>query len=254
MENIQTALILTFFAGFSTGIGALMVFFIKEFKHKYLSLCMGFSAGVMIYISFVEMLNVAIEDIGFLHANIAFFLGMGFIYLIDILIPHEYIEEHIKKNAIKGQEKLMAAGLFVALGITIHNFPEGMAVLVGSLKDIELGIVLAFAVAIHNIPEGIAVSMPIYYATKDKKKAFKYGFLSGLAEPIGAIFGLIILLPFLNEYLLSAVLAFVVGIMIFISFDELLPLSLKHGEEHIAIIGLFLGMLVMCVSLVLLGG
>jgi len=252
MENIETALILTFLAGLSTGIGALTIFFIKEFNHKYLALCMGFSAGVMIYISFAEMLNTAIGDIGFFHANLAFFFGILFIFLIDVLIPHEYKEEHVKKYAVKGHEKLMTAGLFVALGITIHNFPEGLAVLVGSLKDVDLGISLAVAVALHNIPEGIAVSIPIYYATKDRKKAFKYGFLSGLAEPFGAIIGLLILLPFLNEYLLSAMLAFVAGIMIFISFDELLPLSLKHGEEHITIIGLFAGMFIMCLSLIAL--
>jgi len=169
------------------------------------------------------------------------------------LIPHEYKEEHVKKSAIKGRERVMAAGLFVAAGITIHNFPEGFAVLVGSLKDIELGITLAFAVAVHNIPEGIAVTMPIYYATRDRIKAFKYGFLSGIAEPVGAVVGMIVLLPFLNEHLLSAALAWVAGIMVFISFDELLPLSSKKDEkQHIAISGLFLGMALMAFSLALL--
>jgi len=146
----------------------------------------------------------------------------------------------------------MRTGLLVSLGIAIHNFPEGLVTLFGTIKDPNLGLVLLVAIALHNIPEGISVSFPIYYATRNRKKAFTWSFLSGIAEPIGAVIGFTILYPFINPFILSMALAFVAGIMVFISFDELLPVSLKYGQEHIAITSLFLGMVMMTVILLLL--
>lgn len=251
MENVPIAFLFSFIAGVSTGIGSLTIFFIKDLKYRYLSIFMGFSAGVMIYVSFAELLFSSIHDIGFLYGNAAFFLGSLFIALLDFTIPHEYEEEHRAKNG-EGVKGLARTGLLVALGITIHNFPEGLITLFGTIKNLDLGFLLLIAVAMHNIPEGISVSFPIYYATRDRRKAFTWSFLSGLAEPVGGIIGFLILSPFINAFLLSAVLAFVAGIMVFISFDELLPLSLKYGEEHIAIASLFLGMIVIALSLLLL--
>ena len=253
IENTQifVPLLLTIFAGAFTGIGSIIsIIFIKKFKSSYLCFFLGFSAGAMIYISFIELLFSAISDIGFLMGNVAFFVGILFIMFIDFLIPHNYIEEHVKVD--KKNKKLMVVGIFTAIGIAIHNFPEGLAVLMGSLKDINLGISLAFAIAIHNIPEGIAVSMPIFYATKSKNKAFLYSFLSGFAEPVGAIIGFLILRPFLTPMLLSFMLAFVAGIMVFISFDELLPLSFEHNKAHLSIVGIIMGMIIMALSLYLL--
>lgn len=248
--EIWLPLLLTFLAGIATGIGSLISLFIKKFKKSYLCFSLGFSAGVMIYVSFAELLSLAVSDVGFFMGNIAFFAGIIFIMFIDFLIPHEYIEEHVKAD--KGNKKLMMAGVFTAAGIAIHNFPEGLAVFMSSLRDIDVGISLAFAIAVHNIPEGIAVSMPIYYATKSRKKAFTYSLLSGIAEPIGAIIGFLILAPFLTPTVLSLMLAFVAGIMVFISFDELLPLSFEHNKSHISIVGITLGMGVMASSLYLL--
>jgi len=168
--------------------------------------------------------------------------------LIDFLVPHEYIEERIKIDT--HDRKLMAAGIFTTLGIAIHNFPEGIAVFMSSLVSIKLGIVLAIAIALHNIPEGIAVAMPIFYATKSKSKAFWYSFLSGFAEPAGAVIALLVLMPFLGPSVLSFCLAFVAGIMVFISFDELLPLSCESKGYHISISGVIIGMLIMALSLV----
>ncbi|MEA1924705.1 MAG: zinc transporter ZupT [Candidatus Altiarchaeota archaeon] len=249
-SQIWLPLLLTFLAGIATGIGSLISLFIKKLKKSYLCFSLGFSAGVMIYVSFAELLSSAVADIGFLMGNTAFFAGIIFILLIDFSIPHEYIEEHVEVN--EQNRKLMMAGVFTALGIAIHNFPEGLAVFMSSLKDIDLGISLAFAIAVHNIPEGIAVSMPIFYATKSRKKAFSYSLLSGIAEPIGAIIGYLILRPFLTPTVLSFMLAFVAGIMVFISFDELLPLSFEHENAHISIVGIILGMMVMALSLYLL--
>ncbi len=252
MENTQIwpPLLLTFLAGLSTGIGSLVFLFVKRLKKNYLCFSLGFSAGAMIYVSFVELLSSAVSSIGFLTGNIAFFAGIIFIALIDFLIPHDYIEEHVKVD--KRNKKLMMAGVFTALGIAIHNFPEGLAVFMSSLKDINLGVSLAFAIAVHNIPEGIAVSMPIFYATKSRAKAFWYSLLSGIAEPIGAIIGFLVLGSFLVPTVLSFMLAFVAGIMVFISFDELLPLSFEHNEAHISIAGIIMGMLVVASSLYLL--
>lgn len=245
--QISLPLLLACLAGLSTGIGSLISLFIKKFERCYLCLALGFSAGVMIYVSFTELLAEGIATLGFAYANSAFFIGVMFIMLIDFLIPHQYIAE--RANVEHKDRKLMMAGVFTAIGIAIHNFPEGIAVFMGALSDIHIGIPLAFAIALHNIPEGIAISMPIFYATKSRKKAFWSSFLSGLAEPLGAIIGFLILLPFLSQASLAFMLAFVAGIMVFISFDELLPISFKEGQSHLTIFGIISGMAVMALSL-----
>jgi len=251
-DTILTAFLFSLIAGLSTGLGSLAAFFIKDFKHRHLSLLMGFSAGVMIQISFMELLFSAVVETGFLNANIAFFLGIATIAAIEFLIPHEYEEEKLTDKE-KKDKRLMKTGLLVSAGIAIHNFPEGIITLFGTIKDPHLGLVLLIAIALHNIPEGISVSTPIYYATKNRKKAFLWSLLSGISEPIGAIIGFFVLFPFINAFVLNLALAFVAGIMVFISFDELLPLSLSHGEAHLAITSLFLGMLTMTAVLFLLG-
>jgi len=251
-DTILTAFLFSLIAGLSTGLGSLAAFFIKDFKHRHLSLLMGFSAGVMIQISFMELLFSAVVETGFLNANIAFFVGIATIAAIEFLIPHEYEEEKLTDKE-KKNKRLMKTGLLVSAGIAIHNFPEGIITLFGTIKDPHLGLVLLIAIALHNIPEGISVFMPIYYATKNRKKAFLWSLLSGISEPIGAIIGFFVLFPFINAFVLNLALAFVAGIMVFISFDELLPLSLSHGEAHLAITSLFLGMLTMTAVLFLLG-
>lgn len=252
MDTIVIAFLFSLSAGLSTGLGSLVAFFIKDFKHIYLSLLMGFSAGVLIQISFMELLFTSIMEIGFLHANIAFFLGIATIAVVEFFVPHEYKEEKLTEKQ-KKSKRLMKTGILVSVGIVIHNFPEGILTLFGTLKDPNLGLVLLVAIALHNIPEGISVSIPIYYATKNRKKAFAWSILSGLSEPIGAIIGFFVLFQFITPFMLSIVLAFVAGIMVFISFDELLPISLSHGEAHLAISSLFFGMLIMTVVLFLLG-
>jgi ZIP family zinc transporter len=211
---------------------------------------LGLSVGVMVYVSFAELLKSAIDNIGFFQSNLAFFSGIAFIMLLDFIVPHEYMEERVRVD--EKDKKFLVAGLFTALGIAIHNFPEGMAVFLSSVKDTKLGISVAFAILIHNIPEGIAVAAPIYCATKSKRKAFLYSLAAGIAEPLGALAGILFLMPFLNQSVLYFSLAFVAGIMIFISFDELLPLSFEHENNHLAVLGVFLGMLIMALSLFLL--
>jgi len=271
--NLPFAMLLTVLAGLSTGIGSTIAFFIRRPKYSYLAVLLGFSAGVMIYISFTELLGTAIRDVGFVSANIGFFIGILFIAVIDILVPHEFEEEHTSKGtrfgsskerqlnrsglpqklAVPLQSSLMRSGVLLALGIAIHNFPEGLVTFTcAATGDVAFGIMIAVAVAIHNIPEGIAVSVPIFYATGSRRRAFTYSFLSGVAEPVGALIGYGILLPFLTPTLLSCTLAFVAGIMIYISLDEILPLAHRYGQEHLVIIGVGAGMLVMAASLFLL--
>jgi ZIP family zinc transporter len=249
LDQLFIPFLLSFLAGISTLVGGLIAFFIKKFKTSYLSLILGFSAGVMIFISFVEFLMISIKNIGFLYANIGFFLGIIAIYLLDLLIPHIYEEE----KTVGDGRKLKKIGMLVALGIAIHNIPEGIAVSFSSISSIKLGILVAVAIALHNIPEGISVSAPIYYATKSKRKALWYSFLSGIVEPIGAILALLLLYPFINGFNLNFMFAVVAGIMVFISFDELLPTCFRYKKFHISILGLFIGMFLMSMSLYFFG-
>lgn len=258
---------LTLLAGLSTGIGSAMAFFAKKTNTNFLSVALGFSAGVMIYISFVELYAQGEEPfvkefgakLGSTY-NFLFFLGgMLFIAIIDRLVPsfenpHEVhlIEELSDENRAKANKKrLMRTGLFSALVIGIHNFPEGVATFAAGLADMSIALPIAIAIAIHNIPEGIAVSIPIFYATNSRKKAFWLSFTSGLAEPVGGLIGFLILRNYLNDLTLGATFSVIAGIMVFISLDELLPTAKEYGKPHAAIYGLIGGIAVMAVSLIL---
>jgi ZIP family zinc transporter len=263
--NILFALGLTLFAGLSTGIGSIMALFSRKFNPKFLAGALGFSAGVMIYVSFVEIFVKAKQALtpvygykmGYFYTTIAFFVGIGIIALIDRLIPsyenpHEISNiSELEENKNGNDPKLMRMGIFSALAIAIHNFPEGLATFMAALSEPTLGVSIAVAIAIHNIPEGIAVSAPIYHASKSRKKAFWLSFLSGLSEPIGAILGYFILKEFFNDFTFGIVFAGVAGIMVYISLDELLPTAEEYGEHHIAIGGLIAGMVLMAASLML---
>lgn len=244
-------ILLSTFAGLSTGLGGLFVLFIfKKINQSIFEFFMGFSAGIMIYISLVELLQSGIETIGFLNANLFFLLGILFIMLTDFFVPHEYIDEHITcKN--HENKKILKSAIYIALGITIHNFPEGLGVFITSAHELKLGFLLTYAILIHNIPEGIAVALPIYAATNNKWKALLYSFYSGIAEPLGAILAYLFLMPFLNPKLIAMCLSFVAGIMTFISFDELLPFCYTHEKNHIAIAGIMLGISIMALSIYL---
>jgi ZIP family zinc transporter len=248
-DSIGFAVLLSTLAGLSTTLGSLMGIFVHKPGPRFMTLTLGFSGGVMILVSFVELLQGGIEAIGFAWAHVAFFGGMVAMFLIDALIPHDYMAEHHHTEEDERKGRLLKTGLFVALGIGIHNFPEGMAAFAGALEDPSLGIAIAIAIAIHNIPEGLAVSAPVYAATGSRAKAFWWSFLSGVAEPVGAGLAALVLMPFLSEAVLGFVLAAVAGIMVFISLDELVPIARSFGEEHLSIVGVGVGMVVMALSL-----
>ncbi len=260
-SHVLFAFMLTVFAGLATGIGSALAFYMKRTNKSFLSAALGFSAGVMIYVSFIEIFPKALEALtasygeekGYLYTTLAFFVGMLFIGIIDRFIPESKNPHELKdvSEMEKENNSLLRMGVFSAVAIAIHNFPEGIATFTAALTDVKLGIGIAIAIAIHNIPEGIAVSVPVYYATGDKKKAFKLSFLSGMSEPIGALVGFLLLRPFLNDALFGFIFAAVAGIMVFISLDELLPTAEKYGRHHLSIYGLIAGMIVMATSLVL---
>lgn len=280
-SQVLMAFGLTLFAGLSTGVGSAIAFFAKRTNTRLLASALGLSAGVMIYISFVELLKSSFADLttlygeklGQLYTVLAFFGGILLIMIIDFLVPeqqnpHEPLAvSEIEAGIEAGEQKearekahpeqkhhpgLMRVGLMTALVLAIHNFPEGMVTFLSGLRDLSVAIPIAIAIAIHNIPEGISVSIPIYYATGNKKKAFWISFASGLAEPLGAVVGYLILAPYLNETMMGIMNAVIAGIMVFISMDELLPAAEKYGKHHHAIVGLIVGMAVMAFSLILL--
>jgi len=266
-ENLLLAFGLTLLAGLATGIGSVLAFFTSTTNTKFLSWMLGFSAGVMIYVSMIEIFvkaKVALvdslgEQLGNWLTAGGFFAGILLIGLIDKFVPEQNNPHELKKvediNAVNPAQKkdhaLLKMGTFTALAIAIHNFPEGIATFTAALQDPGLGVAITVAIAIHNIPEGIAVAVPIYFATGDKKKAFKLSFLSGLAEPVGALVAFLILMPFLNDIIFGLIFAAVAGIMVFISLDELLPAAKKYDEGHLSIYGLVAGMAVMAISLLL---
>ncbi len=262
-NNVFLAFMLTLIAGLCTCIGSYVVLFLKKENKYFLSVSLGFSAGIMIYVSFIEIFRKSGEiltlelgeKLGSTANVIAFFSGMAIVALIDKFVPdeqnlHDFNDEvHLEK--VK-KNKLLNMGMFTALAVGIHNFPEGLATFMSALYDPGLAVPIVVAIAIHNIPEGIAVAVPIYYATDSKKKALTYSFLSGLSEPLGALIGYMILRPFLSNTLIGLVFSAVGGVMVFISLDKLLPTAKEHGDHHMSIYSLIAGMVVMAISLVLL--
>jgi ZIP family zinc transporter len=214
----------------------------------------------MIFISFGEFLPGAIttEGIGFLRAHAAFFSGMAGYFLIDLLVPHDYLgqhdhaqgkEVHLGLNPHPAMER---TGALVALGLSIHNIPDGMAIFVAGAKDIRLGLAIAVAIAIHNIPMGLAISAPIYQATASRKKAFLWSFFSGLTGIIGAGLAAIVLTPFLSDIVMGFVFAVVGGMMVAIAIDELVPAAKELSREHTPMVGVIAGMIVTMMTLWLL--
>ncbi len=251
-EGIGLGLVLATLAGLSTLIGASAALLAKAPGPRFMAFTLGLSGGVMIYVSFVELLGSSVSVLGFLPAQVAFFLGMGLMFLIDVAIPHEYLAEHVCRTADERQARLMKTGLWFARGIGSHNFPEGRGTLAGAPHNPSVGLAIAIAVAIHNIPEGLAVAMPILAATGSRRKAFTWAALSGLAEPVGAGLAAAVLAPILSDRVLGYALAAVAGIMVFVALDELIPVSRDFDRGHWSIFGIIAGMVVMAASLALL--
>lgn len=264
LSTITIALLLTLFAGLSTGIGAVISFFTRHTDTRLLAGALGLSAGVMIYISFMELMPQATAGLSTVLPHRwasaamlgAFFAGIALIALIDWLVPADENphETHSlsELDSDRPHHHLKRTGVMLALAIGIHNFPEGMATFISALDGLEVALPIVIAIAIHNIPEGIAVSVPIYHSTGNRRKAFLYSLLSGLAEPAGALIGMLFLLPFWSPVVNAVCLAVVAGIMVYIAFDELLPSAESFGHHHLSLIGIIVGMALMGATLVIL--
>ncbi len=254
--NGAIAFSLSVAAGLATAIGGLVALFFKRGNKVFLSVCLAFSAGVMLYVSFAELFSLGREylDSGFGEyagewiAAGAFFGGGIIIFAINRLVPSE---EKTIKSAYNGDDKkMMRTGLVVAAAIAVHNFPEGLASFVSALAEPSVAAPTLVAIAIHNIPEGIAVAVPVYEATGSKAKAFLWSLFSGLAEPIGALVGWVALAPVMNDVVFGAVFAATAGIMTVISLDELLPTAYSGDGKYVTV-ALAVGMAVMAASLCL---
>ncbi|EKY27549.1 zinc transporter ZupT [Clostridium celatum] len=252
-KNSIFPLILSTIAGLSTVLGAVIVFFTKNRNERFLTFALGFSAGVMTTVSFTDLFPTAENAISKYHGKVSgilwsiLFLLIGALmaYLIDSFIP---AEEKGTVPKVKNDFDIFRVGLVSTIALMIHNFPEGIATFVSSYQDTRLGLSVTFAIALHNIPEGIAIAMPIYFATKSRFKAIKYSFLSGMAEPLGALIAFLCLKPFINELILGIIFAVVCGIMLYISFAELIPSSRKYGYTRISLASIFLGICIMPIT------
>ncbi len=261
MKSYILPLILTLFAGMSTLLGGFITFFIKRNNLKALSVGLGFSAGVMVYISLSELMTEAPKMLEQYYSLVVskglafggFFFGIIIAIIIDYFIP-DHIESDFLSNSKRSNQrhKIRRAGLITAIAVTLHNFPEGMATFLVSTQDIMLGIPVAIAIAIHNIPEGIAIALPIFHATGKKRLAILYSFVSGISEPVGGLIGVLLLKTFMPAQSIGIMTASVAGIMVYLSFDTLLPLSREYGENHHVIIGIISGMLIMSLGLIFL--
>lgn len=264
-NNFALAFALTMLAGLTTAVGGIVAFITKKDNLKVLSLGLGFSAGVMIFISFVDIIpnSENILKINF-PSTYQWMIFAGFVIgiLISVIIDY-FLPDHVDTEELLHPDdpnisshshyKLKRAGFMTALAICIHNFPEGMATFLTTTQNITLGVSVAFAIAIHNIPEGIAVALPIYHATGKKRYAMLYAALSGITEPIGALVGMIVFGLFVPNVLVGVLMATVAGIMTYISFDTLLPLAKEYGNWHLSIVGIMSGILFIWMSLILIG-
>lgn len=262
IENIGIAFLLTLLAGLATTIGGAIAFIVKPDNLKALSIGLGFSAGVMIFLSLTEIIPTAKESLAINFPNshewlvfASFIIGIIIAILIDYFIPDHIDQEEVLHPDEPHQQhhnKIKKAGLFTAIAICVHNFPEGMATFLSTTQSLQLGVSVALAIALHNIPEGIAVALPVYHATGKKRYAILYASLSGLSEPLGAFLGIFLLQFLFPQMLVGFLMAAVAGIMIYISFDTLLPLAKEYGDWHLSMIGIVTGMLFIWLSLLIL--
>lgn len=252
-QSAQFALILSFLAGISTVLGACIVFISKRTSKRTIAFALGFAGGVMICVSFTDLFPFAESTLvkyygslyGVLLTMIYMLSGAIFAMLINKFIPQE---NHLVADSNSSNARLFRVGIVSMIAITLHNFPEGIATFMSSYQNAALGISISLAIAMHNIPEGIAVAMPIYYSTGSRMKALKYTIYSGLSEPVGALLAYLILKPFISEFLLGLIFAFVMGIMLYICFEELIPSSREYGYSTLSLWSIFLGICIMPIT------
>ncbi|MEL7609610.1 MAG: zinc transporter ZupT [Bacillota bacterium] len=243
------ALLLSGAAGLSTLLGALVILFIRKRSEKLVTASLGFAGGVMLSVSFMDMLPEAIKmfdktmdsKLGVILSVVFVIVGLLCAVALDLLVPHT----HHDGDGEREHQNLFRVGMVSMAAIALHNLPEGVATFMAGYDNAKLGFTIAVAIAAHNIPEGITVAMPIYFASGDRKKAFRFAFLSGVTEPIGALLVFLLLQPFISSFVLGVVFAIVAGIMIYISIEELIPSSRQYGHARLALFSAFAGICLM---------
>lgn len=253
-KQVLIPLLLSFFAGLSTVIGTFILFFSKEENKNLITFSLSFSAGVMITVSLTDLFISSEQTLtkykgpinGILISVLFLFLGIFMALLIDKFIPEKPISNN--NSYLTSNEKLYRVGFVSMIALMIHNFPEGIATFISGYQDTSLGISIAIAIALHNIPEGIAIAMPIYYSTKSKVKAFKYTLYSGLSEPLGALLAFLFLKPYINDVIIAIVFSLVAGIMLYISFGELIPAARQYKNHKTYLVSIFIGIFTIILS------
>ncbi|MCW4054477.1 MAG: ZIP family metal transporter [Candidatus Bathyarchaeota archaeon] len=232
--DVASIVLLSTLAGLGTGIGGLIVLVRKPGEKMFVFL-IGLAAGLMIMLSFMELLFDSVRISGLFPAAVGFVAGTLVLFFLDFLLPHKHVVS--EKGVIDA--KMLRTGTLIAIGISLHNLPEGIAVASGFFFAPEIGLIIAIAIALHNIPEGIAIALPIRMSGTSRWAAFRIALLSGLAEPVGAVIAAVFLtaLPELMPFALS----FAAGVMVFITVDELIPIAHQHGHEHFTSFGLIVG-------------
>ncbi len=264
LSPLINILLLSFMASLGTGLGGLIAIIRRPGKRTY-GLLMGITAGVMICLSFLDLVNKSWELAGPWTATIGFTIGATFMFLLDHFAPHirfgekevreaENVSKDIPTGYLHGRRRrfgqnqaqgehlnmrLVNTGLLLAVGITLHNLPEGIALGAGYLHNPQFGLFIAVAILLHNIPEGIATALPLCKGGMCKWDAFRVAFFSGFAEPVGALLASLFLVNF--QQLVPGALAFAGGVMVFITLDELIPTAREFGHEHYVAIGIILG-------------
>lgn len=247
--DITYSFLITSFAGLSTMLGTLIIFLKNKNQDKIIAASLSFAAGVMICVSLLDLIPEAIELLTSTFKNFISILIFMIFFCIGVLSSmtiDKYMPENKEHNS-----KLFRVGLISMLAIVLHNIPEGIATFMASSMDKSLGISLALAIAMHNVPEGISIAVPIYYSTKDKRKSFLYTFISALSEPFGALLAFLFLKNFINDIFMGILFSLIAGIMIHISFYELIPTSKKYNELNITTLFFIIGLVFMGVNVFL---
>ena len=239
--------LLCLIAGLSTLLGSLFIF-VKGNKENIIKCSLAFASGVMLSVSIFDLIPESLTMFQSISKN-SIFLNIMFFIIIGLIIP--LFIDKILPNKLDQTSKLYKLGIFTMIAIIIHNIPEGIATYISSETNIKLGITITIAIAMHNIPEGISIAMPVYYATKNKKKAIGLTFLSGMSEPLGAVLAFLFLKPIINNTIMGGLFAIIAGIMTYISIIELLPAALKYKEKKKTIISFLIGILFMYIYKIL---
>ena len=242
--DLVDILVLSTLAGLATGFGGLLVI-IKRPGEKLLGFLMGLAAGIMVALSFLELVSEALKISGLFVAASGFVLGSLLMFMLDFVLPHRYFS--VRENGLI-KERFQKLGVLLAIGISLHNFPEGVAVALGYSYFPKLGLVMATAMALHNIPEGAAITLPMYAGGASRLEAVRLAVVSGLVEPLGAFLAALLLESL--GFLVPFGLAFAGGVMVFVTLDELIPVAHQHGHEHSTSLGVLMGCIV---TFVLLG-